>query len=263
MVPYYSDDFATIYHGDCREVLNVLDDEAGPSGATFDLVVTSPPYNLGVTSGGGFADTRKYPDMKMGKWGGGALAHGYDGHDDAMPMQAYEEWQQEILSVLYAHLSQTGAIFYNHKPRVQDGVLWTPLRLNPGLPLRQIVIWKRAGGVNFAPTHYLPTHEWIMVLARQGFRLTSKGASGVGDVWEIPQESNTAHPCPFPVGLPARAIETTGPSLVLDPFMGSGSTLVAAKAAGVRGVGIEKSERYCEIAAKRLAQEVLDFGAAS
>jgi modification methylase len=179
-----------------------------------------------------------------------------------MPMEVYEPWQQKVLLACWAQLSDTGAIFYNHKPRVQAGTLWTPFRLNPDLPLRQVIIWKRSGGINFAPTHYLPTHEWIMVLARDGWRLKSKGASGVGDVWEVPQEHGSSHPCPFPVGLPARAIETSGPSLVLDPFMGSGTTLRAALDAGVRAIGIDNSERYREMAAKRLAQGSL-FGAAS
>jgi len=259
LTPYYDDGQAVIYHGDCRQVLTDVDHEL----PRFDLIFTSPPYNLGVTSGGGFADTRKYPDMKMGKWGGGALAHGYTDHDDAMPLDVYEAWQRDVLTDCWAQLSDRGAIFYNHKPRVQAGTLWLPLRLNPDLPLRQIIVWARAGGMNFAPTHYVPTHEWIMVIARPEFRLKSKGASGVGDLWRIPQESNPDHPAPFPLGLPARAIESTAPRSVLDPFMGSGTTLRAAKDAGVSSVGIEKSERYCEIAAKRLAQGALDFGTVS
>lgn len=263
MTPYYQDDFATIYHGDNREVIAA----EGHHLPRFDMVFTSPPYNLGVSAGGGFGHYTDDAGMRQrgggGKWTGGALAHGYDEHDDAMPMEEYEAWQQGLLFLLWAQLSPIGAIFYNHKPRVQNGSLWMPLRLNPGLPLRQIIIWERAGGVNFAPTHYLPTHEWIMVLARPEWRLKSKGASGVGDLWKVAQESNTAHPCPFPVGLPARAIESAGPSTVLDPFMGSGTTLRAAKDAGVRCVGIDQSERYCEMAAKRLAQEVLDFGGAA
>lgn len=256
MEPYYSDDWATIYHGRCEDVLPTL----GP----VDLILTSPPYNLGVSTGGSFGHYEWNANMKArgggGKWHGGDLANGYDGHDDAMPMEEYEAWQQDVLRACWAQLTEAGAIFYNHKPRVQAGTLWTPLRLNPDLPVRQIVVWARAGGVNFAPTHYLPTHEWIVVLAKPSWRLKSKGASGVGDVWTIPQESSTEHPCPFPLTLASRVLETVAPSVVLDPFMGSGTTLRAAKDAGIRAIGIDKSERYCEIAARRLAQEVLDFG---
>jgi site-specific DNA-methyltransferase (adenine-specific) len=154
-------------------------------------------------------------------------------------------------------LSETGAIFYNHKPRVQGGVLWTPLALNPGLPVRQIIVWARAGGINFSPSFYCPTHEWIVVFARAAWRLRSKGASGVGDVWSIPQEPNPDHPAPFPEALPLRAIETVDAPRVLDPFAGSGTTLVAAKRLHRQAIGIEISERYCEIAARRLSQEAL------
>jgi DNA modification methylase len=120
-----------------------------------------------------------------------------------------------------------------------------------------VVIWARAGGTNFSPTFYVPTHEWVVIIAKPDWRLSSKGASGVGDVWYIPQESGTKHPAPFPVGLPARAIETTAGGMVLDPFMGSGTTLVAAKSAGRSSIGIEREERWCEYAATRLSQEVL------
>jgi len=271
VTPYYNADNVTIYVGDCLEVMPQLDER-------FDLVFTSPPYNLGTSTGGGFADTRKYPDMKMGKWGGvkgsgghhkwkrldhaDGLAHGYDDHDDAMPMGEYEEWQRACVTAMWGCLTANGAIFYNHKPRPQR-TLWHPRCLIPdALPVRQEIIWARAGGINFAPTHYVPTYEVIIVVAEESWRLKSKGASGVGDVWSVPQERGNPHPAPFPVGLPARAIETTAPSAVLDPFAGSGTTLVAAKAAGVRAVGIEKSERYAEMAAARLDNTTVSLFAA-
>jgi site-specific DNA-methyltransferase (adenine-specific) len=255
MTPYYDEAGITIYHGDCRDVLPAL------SPASFDLVMTSPPYNLGVSSGGGFGHYSDAAGLSQrgggGKWTGGALAHGYGGYGDAMPPAEYEAWQKDTLAALWGLISEKGAIYYNHKPRVQGGVLWTPLALNPGLPVRQIVIWARAGGMNFSPTFYVPTHEWIVVFAKNGFRLKNKGASGAGDVWTVAQESGTPHPAPFPEAIPATAIETTGAKRVLDPFVGSGTTLVAAKRLGATAVGIELNERYCEIAAKRLSQGAL------
>jgi DNA modification methylase len=255
--PYYQDEHVTLWHGDCLDVL--------PSVSDVDLVVTSPPYNLGVTTGGGFGHYKTGQTRGgQGKWGGtNKNGIAYDSHDDAMPPAEYESWQREVLRALWATLADAGAIFYNHKPRIQASSLWLPLALNPDLPLRQVIVWARAGGMNFAPTHYVPTHEWLMVLAKPAWRLKSKAASGVGDVWRVPQESNPDHPAPFPLGIPARAIETTAPRLVLDPFAGSGTTLRAAKDVGVRAIGIEKSERYCEVIAKRLSQGVLDFGEAT
>ena len=252
MIPYYEDEWVTLYHGDCLEVMPTL--------SNVDLVVTSPPYNLGVTTGGGFG--RYKPGQNkggQGKWGGaGKDGITYTDHDDRMAPSEYSAWQTTCIQLAWDTLSESGAIFYNHKPRVQASTLWTPLSLVPeGIPVRQVIVWRRSGGINFSPTHYLPTHEWILLLAKPSFRLKSKGASGVGDVWEIAQETKNDHPAPFPLGIPARAIETTGPRLVLDPFAGSGTTLRAAKDAGIRAIGIEKSERYCEMTVKRLAQGVL------
>jgi len=84
-------------------------------------------------------------------------------------------------------------------------------------------------------------------------------------VWTIAPESRGAHPAPFPTEVPRRCIRlSTWPGeTVLDPFAGSGTTLTAARDLGRRAVGIERSERYCELAARRLAQGALDFGGAA
>lgn len=243
MTPYYSRNGIIIYCADNADVLPLL--------GGVDLMITSPPYNLQVSTGGG---VEKLRHGKGSKWAGCALADGYATYNDAMPPDKYIQWQQSFLRLAWKTLTPTGAIFYNHKPRIQAGILQTPIDLNPGLPLRQIIIWKRAGGVNFATTHYLPVHEWIMVLARPDFRLKSQGASGAGDVWEFAQESNNPHPAPFPIGLPARAIETTNATLICDPFMGSGTALRAAQDAGKQAIGIELSEAYCQMAVERLRQ---------
>ena len=255
MKPYYEQDGITIYHGDCREVLPSL------APASFDLVVTSPPYNLGGEPWPHLGNW-KQGDSAGGKskWKNGSDAGAgiqYGQHVDSMPWPEYVDFQRTVLRMLWA-LVPNGAIYYNHKPRVIGAKLWTPQELIPDeIPVRQVVIWKRSGGLNFNPTAYLPMHEWLMILARPEWRLKSKGASGAGDVWEIPQEANTPHPAPFPKRLPLTAIETTGAKRVLDPFMGWGTTLVAAKRLGAQGVGIELEERNCELAAKRLAQGAL------
>jgi site-specific DNA-methyltransferase (adenine-specific) len=250
MTPYYDRNGIKIYCADNADVLPLL--------SGVDLIITSPPYNLGVSSGGGLAGA-----TNTGKWKNARLAFGYQGFNDAMSPDKYIDWQHSFLRAAWQTLTPTGAIFYNHKPRIQAGILQTPFELNPGLPLRQIIIWKRAGGVNFSPAHYLPTHEWIMILAKPDFRLKSQGASGAGDVWDFPQESNNPHPAPFPVGLPARAIETTNATLICDPFMGSGTTLRAAQDAGKQAIGVELSEEYCKMAVERLRQfSLFSFAAA-
>jgi len=259
MTPYFERDGIVIYHGRAEDVLPTL--EAG----SVDMVFTSPPYNLGNTTAGGAAPLGHYTvndrlggrGNRLGKWSGGSLASGYGEHGDALPHPDYVAWQQAILRDSWRLLSNRGAIFYNHKPRILGGRLITPFEYLPpelATAVRQVVIWARAGGVNFSPAFYMPTHEWLVVIARAAWRLRERAASGVGDVWKVAQESGTAHPAPFPLALPARAIETAAPRSVLDPFMGSGTTLRAALDAGVSAIGIEVEERWCEHAARRLDQ---------
>lgn len=227
--------------GDCLERMKEIPD------GSVDMVFTSPPYNLGVSSGGGFPK-----GAAKGKWSGGSLSSGYNTHDDSMPYEDYINWQKRVLLECWRTLSDDGAIYYNHKPRVQNGLLQTPLTLNPGLPLRQIVIWERNGGINFSPSFYLPTHEWIMIMAKPNFRLRDKKASGAKDVWKVAQERNNSHPAPFPVELPTTAIETTKAKTILDPFMGSGTTGVACANTNRKFIGIEKDEKYFSIAKDRI-----------
>lgn len=258
MKPYYDEGGITIYCADAQEILPRLND--------VSLVFTSPPYNLGSEPWPKLGNW-KPGDSKDGdsKWRNGSDGGGginYQSHSDDMPWPEYVEWQKEILRLLDATLSPSGGIFYNHKPRLVGAKLWLPLELIPldlKADLRQIITWDRGGGMNYNATAFVPVSEWIMLLARPDFRLTSKAVSGLGDVWRVPPARNPDHPAPFPLGLVSKALEATPGGLVLDPFMGSGSTLVAAKLRGRKAIGIEIDERYCEVAVDRLAQGVLDF----
>ena len=227
-----------LLHGDCMNHMGSL------KTGSVDLVVTSPPYNLR-------AHGRRMP--VKGNWRRRPdIADGYASHSDDLPYADYVEWQKEVLGECWRVLSEDGAIFYNHKPRIQNHVLQTPLDLNPGLPVRQVIIWRRWGGVNFNRSFYLPVHEWIVVYAKPKFRLIDHSASGFSDVWEMHPEKDNSHPAPFPVELPRRAIATTEAKVILDPFMGSGTTGVAALLEGREFIGIEKDAGYLEHARKRL-----------
>jgi site-specific DNA-methyltransferase (adenine-specific) len=170
-----------------------------------------------------------------------------------MDHNAYVAWQKDVLTACWSHLTDAGAIYYNHKPRILNGTLVTPLDYNPGLPVRQVVIWARAGGINFSPTFYVPTHEWVVILAKEAFKLKSKGASGVGDVWYIPQEPDLEHPAPFPLRLAMQAIETTPAASILDPFCGSGTSGVAAVKLGRKFTGIELEPKHFDTACRRIS----------
>ena len=233
-----------IHHGDCVEVMKKL-----PTGSV-GLVVTSPPYNIKNSTGNGLKDGRG------GKWANAALVDGYEDHDDSMPNEQYISWQRGCLEQMVRVLRDDGAIFYNHKWRVQGGLLQDRNAIVSGFPVRQIIIWKRSGGINFNPGYFLPTYEVIYLIAKPKFKLAAH-ANAIGDVWEIPQESKNSHPAPFPLELALRCIRSTDASVVLDPFMGSGTTAIAAAGLERNWIGIEKSRAYCEMAEERIAASQL------
>lgn len=225
--------------GDCIELMGRI-----PAGSV-DLIVTSPPYNLRNSTGNGMKNG------SGGKWENAALINGYHGYDDALPHEEYVAWQRKCLTSMMHTLHENGAIFYNHKWRVQGGLLQDRADILEGFPVRQIIIWQRSGGINFNPGYFLPTYEVIYMICKPGFKLASK-ANARGDVWSIPQSDNNPHPAPFPVELAQRCIQSTTAKICLDPFMGSGTTAIAAEALNREWIGLEISKEYCNLAAERI-----------
>lgn len=126
-----------------------------------------------------------------------------------------------------------------------------------GNPPKACIVWDKGHGVQNLD-RFAKAHELLLYAGPYGGQRT-RGT----DVWRCQRDYDPDHPTPKPVSLLIRALdyaEAQPGQLVLDPFMGSGSTLRAAKDLGCRAIGIEVEERYCEIAARRLAQGVLDFG---
>ena len=236
----YPDDFIDqIICGDTINIMKQIPDKS------IDLVVTSPPYNLKNSTGNGMKDGRG------GKWSGAALMNGYSHYNDNIPHEQYVKWQRECLTQMLRILTEDGAIFYNHKWRVQGGLLQDRQDIISGFPVRQIIIWKRKGGINFNQGYFLPTYEVIYLITKPKFKLAKK-ANVHGDVWEIGQEYNNKHPAPFPLELINRIISSTTAKLILDPFMGSGTTAVSAKNLQRNFIGIDISPEYCKMAINRL-----------
>lgn len=243
LAPYYEHRGITIYHGDCLEVLPSL------RGA---LVVTSPPYNLMRRGSGTGANSihsgaRSLNDKLQTKW-----------YADDMPEAKYQAWQRKVVERC---LDVAPCVCYNHKVRYQikrAGRAQHPMMWLHGLPLWVEIVWDRGGGVAFNCRRPIPSDERIFVFGRP----SSWNEIGLTTVWRMPPvPQGLEHPCPFPTELPARCIAMfSGPGdTIIDPFMGAGSTLVAAKDAGRRAIGIDTVEAYCELAARRLDQGVLDL----
>jgi modification methylase len=228
-----------VHQGDCIEFMDKL-----PTNS-IKVIVTSPPYNLKNSTGNGMKDGRG------GKWSNAGLLNGYSEHSDDMPHDSYVEWQRDCLNSMMRVLTDDGVIFYNHKWRVQGGLLQDRHDIISGFPVRQIIIWNRSGGINFNRGYFLPTYEVIYMITKPEFKL-KQGANKMTDIWRFHQERDNVHPAPFPLELPEKCISATIDGIVLDPFMGSGTTAVAAQKLKRNWIGIEKSEEYCKLATDRL-----------
>lgn len=216
--PYYSDGDRTIYHGDCREILPALE---------FDVIVSDPPYGINLdtdySSLSGSADFNARKGHYRGKSYPPIVG------DDA-PFDPAEWIDLGVPCAMF------GANHY--APRLIDGGTWHVWDKRDGLNsnmMSDFETWWTSYGSG--PSRIF-RHKWLGYMR----------ASEVGDHF---------HPSQKPVALLRHILTAAPPGTILDPFMGSGTTLRASKDLGRKAIGIEIEERYCEIAAKRLAQEVL------
>ena len=251
MKPYYEDDSCTIYNARCEDVLPELSD--------IRTTVTSPPYNtLGTRVPEKLSGMHK--DVKF-------FAKVREiGYADDMDEDDYVSWQSDVADLIYKASSPGASFFYNHKQRSRNKRSIHPIEITSTFSswtLRQELVWDRGVALQFNARMFAPSDERIVWLvdANASHKWNQEYAKQM-TVWRMSPFTNIdGHPCDFPVQLPTRCIGATSDpgDLILDPFMGSGTTLRAAKDLGRKAIGIELDERYCEIAAKRLGQEVLDF----
>jgi len=253
----------TVIAGDCLTELK----EIAP--ASVDVIVTSPPYNIGVR---------------------------YRSYDDRKPRVAYLAWLAEIGRQLHRVLSPGGSFFLNVGSTSSDP--W--VAVDVALSFRDIFVmqnhitWVKSVSVgddtvgHFKPItseRYLNNnHEAVFHFTKSGAVKLDRLAIGVpfkdksniarwghmrdrrcaGNVWFIPYQTVKSkaqkfdHPAGFPVELPLRCLRLHGGKtpVVLDPFAGTGSTLVAAQLLGCNGIGIEIDRYYAETAVARLYADV-------
>ena len=229
-----------VLQGDVLEVLRQLPDES------VDVGVTSPPYNKGEGQKGWLVDRVKY-----------------QGATDKRSEAEYQAWQIEVLNELWRITKPGGSFFYNHKLRWRNGVMFHPYAWvsQTKWTVRQELIWDRMIAANLRGWRFWQVDERIYWLYKPihghlvGTEIKSRHAL-LTSIWRFPPERDNPHPAPFPLALPLRAIyavmdESRG-GVVIDPFAGSGTTLVAAKILGHHYIGIEISADYVQMANTRL-----------
>ena len=210
-----------------------------------DMGVTSPPYNKGENKKGWLVQNVKYKDSS-----------------DKLPEQEYQNQQVSVLIELFRLTKPGGSFFYNHKIRWEKGFMLHPmdwLRKTPWT-VRQEIIWDRQIAANIRGWRFWQLEERIYWLYKPignnyiGIELKPKHAL-LTSIWRFPPEQSNDHPAPFPIVLPTRAIYSImddKKGVIIDPYCGSGTTLVAAKVLGHDYVGIDISDEYAQVAQKRI-----------
>ena len=185
-----------------------------------DVLVTDPPFGIGFASG------------QHGKFKGNQIQNDND-----------TRCRDEVL------------LAWGNRPALVFG-RWD----NPIIEARQVIVWDKGEGVGMGDLSipWKPNWEMIFIL---GTGFVGNRTSGVIRDSSVVSWSSKGrlHPNMKPLGLLQKLIVKCPLGLILDPFMGSGTTLVAAKLLGRKAIGIEIEEKYCSIAAKRLEQKVFQW----
>lgn len=126
--------------------------------------------------------------------------------------------------------------------------------------VRQLIVWDKRGGAGFSGDLAMPWADITEEIYVLGHGWVGRRRPAIYSVPTIPNANRPEHPTPKPVSLIEKLIDCCPPGVVADPFAGSGATLVAARNLGRKVIGIELEEKYCEIIAQRLSQQVFDFG---
>jgi modification methylase len=234
----------TIIEGDVLEKIKDI-----PS-LFINLTVTSPPYNKTKAAGG----SEKSIMNKII----------YDSFDDDLPEEEYQEQQIFLMNELYRITKEGGSLFYNHKVRHLKGFMIHPMEwvTKTKWHLRQEIIWNRNAPVEVGGYRFYQIDERIYWLYKPiennviGTKLLSKHAR-LKSVWDFTPDRNNSHPAPFPLELPLRCILSIlddKEGIVFDPYMGSGTTAVAATLLKKEWLGIDISKTYIKEALKRISK---------
>jgi len=225
---------------DTLKVLKNLDPDS------VDIGVTSPPYNKQENKKGWLVKNVEY-----------------DKFSDKQDELTYQNNQIQVLNELFRVIKPGGSFFYNHKIRWERGNMIHPIDWlkKTKWTIRQEIIWDRTIAANIRGWRFWQVDERIYWLYKPidnnkiGKELPSRSAL-LTSIWRFPPERNNPHPAPFPLMLPIRCIysilDDFTKGVVIDPYVGSGTTLVAAKLLGHDYIGIDISKKYIEMTNERI-----------
>jgi len=220
-----------IYNEDCIQTMNRMPDNF------IDLTVTSPPYNLG---------SKHHTGNK--------IFNSYNEYNDNLPENIYQENQIEMLDELYRVTKEGGSLMYNHKNRIRNGIQISPYEwlFKTKWNIKQEVVWFN-GSQNFDKIRFYPMTERIYWLSK-GTKTNFVNVINQHDLIKDNAEgTNKEHKRSFPLSLAQRFIMCFNDSnIIYDPYMGSGTTAIAAIKENRNYIGSEISKDYCHIIEERI-----------